>query len=43
MSSILDDDEGTLAPNSGERRAAILNPRELALQAIDDGRIRECE
>ena len=40
MSAILDDDEDVLAGNTGER-TVVVNPRELALQAIDDGRIRE--
>jgi hypothetical protein len=43
MTSILDDDEDTLAPNSGERPAAVLNPRGLAMQAFEDGRIHEFE
>ena len=43
MPAILDDDEDTLAPNAGEHPAAVLSPRELALQAIEDGRIREFE
>jgi hypothetical protein len=42
MSAILDDDEDVLAGNTGER-TVVVNPRELALQAIEDGRIREFE
>jgi len=42
MSTIIDDDEGVLASNTGERTVAG-NRRELALQAIEDGRIREFE
>lgn len=42
MSAILDDDEDVLAGNNGER-TVVVNPRELALQAIEDGRIREFE
>ena len=42
MSAILDDDEDVLAGNTGER-TVVVNPREIALQAIEDGRIREFE
>ena len=42
MSAILDDDEDVLAGSTGER-TVVVNPRELALQAIEDGRIREFE
>ena len=42
MSAILDDDEDVLAGNTGER-TVVVNPRELALRAIEDGRIREFE
>lgn len=41
-SAILDDDEDVLAGNTGEG-TVVVNPRELALQAIEDGRIREFE
>lgn len=42
MSAILDDDDDVLTGNTGER-TVVVNPRELALQAIEDGRIREFE
>ena len=42
MSAILDDDEDVLAGNTGER-TVVVNPCEIALQAIEDGRIREFE
>ena len=37
------DFENVLAPISVERPALVQNPRELAMQAIEDGRIREFE
>ena len=43
MSAILDDDEDVLAGLEKGERKVVINPRELALQAIEDGRIREFE
>ena len=43
MSAILDDDEDVLAGLEKGERTVVVNPRELALQAIEDGRIREFE
>ena len=43
MSALLDDDEDVLAGLEKGERTVVVNPRELALQAIEDGRIREFE
>ena len=43
MSAILSDDEDVLAGLEKGERTVVVNPRELALQAIEDGRIREFE
>ena len=42
MRAILDDDEDLLAGNTVER-TVVVNPREIALQTIEDGRIRKFE
>ena len=43
MSAILDDHEDVLAGLEKGERTVVVNPRELALQSIEDGRIREFE